>query len=63
MRGLRSEPHSVIRRWSPSYHVPTLPDDLPEVTPEEKEAVCDLLERRGLWGTDLPVMLGLVEVE
>ena len=31
------------------------------ITDEEREAVCHAIDKRGLWSTDLPLMLGLVE--
>lgn len=34
---------------------------IPEITDEEREAVCQVIDKRGLWGTDLPEILGLVE--
>lgn len=34
---------------------------IPETTDEERELVCNALDKRGLWVTDLPKILGLVD--
>lgn len=34
---------------------------VPPITDWERERVCHAIDKRGLWGTDLPSMLGLVE--
>lgn len=49
------------RGTSISHFTEGMAGPVPSVTPEERQAVCDQIERHGLWGTDLPEMLGLVE--
>lgn len=39
----------------------TLGDSVTPITDEERDTVCQMLDDRGLFGADLPVMLGLVQ--
>ena len=60
-------------RYSPSHPANDLPrkghiavlthieGKIPEITDEEREVVCQAIDKRGLWGTDIAEMLGLVE--
>lgn len=41
--------------------VPTIDGPVPEITAEERDLVCTQIDRLGLWSTDIPAMLGLVE--
>ena len=41
--------------------VPSLDGAVPPVSDEERDLVCQAIDRHGLWGSDIPAMLGLVE--
>lgn len=41
--------------------VPSLDGPIPEITDEERDLVCTQIDRLGLWSTDVPLMLGLVD--
>ena len=41
--------------------VPILDGPLPEITDEERDLVCTQIDRLGLWSTDIPEILGLVD--
>ena len=41
--------------------VPSLDGPVPEITDEERDLVCTQVDRLGLWSTDIPAMLGLVD--
>lgn len=38
-----------------------IPAETITITDEERERVCNAIDKRGLWNTELPAMLGLVE--
>lgn len=49
------------RNKSIGHFTDVMNDAVPPITPEERQTVCDHIESYGLWSTDIPEMLGLVE--
>ena len=44
-----------------SHFTEAMTSPVPEITDEERDLVCTQVDRLGLWSTDIPAMLGLVE--
>lgn len=61
MRYSHSHPANDLPRTGNIATIPHLPAESTEITDEERELVCHAIDKRGLWSTDLPMMLGLVE--
>lgn len=59
--------HSFVERaeWRPESPalrvVPSIVGAVPPVSDEERDLACQAIDRHGLWKSDIPKMLGLVE--